>query len=576
VEIMGGLPDALNRLAARLETLERRVEALEHPSGASIAEPTPSLRVLEPIPSPASQAGDPLSIALAGGAFQVLGKAMLGIAGAYLLRAVAESTSLPKLGVAAIAIAYAMFWLVAATRTPAGAWFASTTYACTSALILAPLLWELTLRFNVLPTPAAAGVLGAFICAATALAWKRNLASVFWVVNTMAALVAVVLSIATHEVVPFTAVLLLMVLLSEYAVERGRGQGVQFLVAAAADIAIWALIFIYSSPQSTRADYPVLGTAALLAPAFILFAIYGVSVTVKTALLRQKITAFETIQTTIAFLLAASSLLYFEPGGGTIDLGVACLILSATGYAAVFALFDRVPEKRNYRIFANWSAALLLAGCVLCLPPLWMAASLGVVSVVCTFLGARLSRMVLQFHGLAYLLAGAVASGLLAYTLNALAGTLPGAPSMSVCLVSVCAILCYAAGKLCRGEGWSQRVLPYVSATLAIGAIVSLIVEGLMGLLVPLSLSMNPGPHHVAFIRTFTICAGALALAFSGAHWRRTELTRIGYAALVLVAAKLVFEDLRHGHLEFIAASIFLFAVTLIVVPRITRMEPRA
>jgi hypothetical protein len=50
------------------------------------------------------------------------------------------------------------------------------------------------------------------------------------------------------------------------------------------------------------------------------------------------------------------------------------------------------------------------------------------------------------------------------------------------------------------------------------------------------------------------------------------ELTRIGYAALALVAAKLVFEDLRLGHLEFIAASIFLFAVTLIAVPRIARL----
>jgi len=54
------------------------------------------------------------------------------------------------------------------------------------------------------------------------------------------------------------------------------------------------------------------------------------------------------------------------------------------------------------------------------------------------------------------------------------------------------------------------------------------------------------------------------------------ELTRIGYAALALVAAKLVFEDMRQGHLEFIAASIFLFAVTLIAVPRIARMGPRA
>ena len=81
--------------------------------------------------------------------------------------------------------------------------------------------------------------------------------------------------------------------------------------------------------------------------------------------------------------------------------------------------------------------------------------------------------------------------------------------------------------------------------------------------------------HHLAFLRTLTICLTILALAFSGSHWCRIELTRISYVALALVAVKLVFEDLRLGHLEFIAASIFLFAVTLIAVPRIARMGQR-
>ena len=502
----------------------------------------------------------------------MLGKAMLGIAGAYLLRAVEESTSLPKLGVAAIAIAYAMLWLVWATRAPAGAWFASMTYACTSALILAPMLWELTLRFKVLPAAVTAGVLGAFVCAASALAWKRNLASVFWVANVTAAVVALALSIATHEVTPFIAALLLMVLLCEYAAGRNHGLGVRLLAAAAADVAIWALIFIYSSPESTRGDYPYLGTAALLAPGLVLFLIYGVSVALKTTVFQQKITAFETVQTMIAFLLAASSLLYFEPRGGATVLGAFCLVLSAASYAGVFVFFDRALERRNYRVFATWSAALFLTGCLLCLPPLWMAACLGVAAIAATVLGVRLNRLTLEFHGMVYLVAAAAVSGLLEYAFRALAGTLPGGPAWSACLVSACAVLCYAAGKPCRGESWKQQVLHIVSATLAIGATAALLVQGLMWLT---ALSVNPGAHHLAFIRTLTLCAAALALAFSGSRWRRIELTRIGYATLVLVAAKLVFEDLRHGHLEFIAASIFLFAVTLIAVPRIARMGQR-
>jgi hypothetical protein len=37
-----------------------------------------------------------------------------------------------------------------------------------------------------------------------------------------------------------------------------------------------------------------------------------------------------------------------------------------------------------------------------------------------------------------------------------------------------------------------------------------------------------------------------------------------------------VAEDLRHGHLAFIAASIFIFAITLLVVPRVARMGQRS
>jgi hypothetical protein len=67
-----------------------------------------------------------------------------------------------------------------------------------------------------------------------------------------------------------------------------------------------------------------------------------------------------------------------------------------------------------------------------------------------------------------------------------------------------------------------------------------------------------------------------LALAFGGAHWSRRELTRIGYAILVLAAVKLLLEDLRHGHLGYITASIFVYAVSLIAMPRLARIGQRA
>jgi len=563
---MNDLPDTIDKLGARLETLERRVYALEHPDAAMGHAP---VRIASTAIAPTTET---IHLPYAGGVFPVLGKAMLGIAGAYLLRAVAETNVAPQSVVASFAIVYAILWLVWAARTPAGEWFASATYACTSALILAPMLWELTLRFKVLPAPATAAALAAFAASAFALTWKQNRAPVFWIATVTATALAVTLSIASHQIVPFVAVLLLIVLLSECGAAFDRWGRVRILAAVAADLIIWLLIYINSSPQSTRLDYPLLSTTSLLAPGITLFLILAAGVVLKTALRRKSITAFDTFQTTIAFLLASASLLCFGPTTSAIFLGVLCLVLSACGYAAVFALFSDPGQVRNYAVFATWSAVLFLSGSILCLPNPWMSASLGAAALVVTVAGARLSSLALQLHGAAYLLAALTFSGLLNYFFHALAGTLPGAPSWSMGFIAACALLCFAATKSHPGESWKPQALHLAFASFAVATATALLVKGLASLI---TLWMQPGAHHLAFIRTLILCAMALALAFCGAFWQRLELTRVGYAILALVAIKLVAEDLPLGHLAYIAASIFIFALALIAVPRAAHLSHR-
>ena len=497
----------------------------------------------------------------------MLAYALLGIAGAYVLRFIAESSSLPKLAIAAVAIVYALLWLVGAARV--SAWFSSAVYAGTSALILAPMLWELTLSFKVLPAQATAAILGAFVIAATALAWKRNRAPVYWMANTTAAAATLALSIATHQFLPFIATLLLMALTCEYAAARNHPWSVRPQVAAAADLAVWALIFIYSSPQSTRTDYPALSAAGLLLPGCLLLLIYAVSVVVRTTLQGQQITVFETVQTIIAFLLASSGVLSFSPGWGTIALGSVCLLFSITCYAAAFLLFNKADAGRNFQVYSAWATCLLLAGCLLCLPPFWMVACLALAALA-AFVSH--SRLALKLHGLVFLLAASVTSGLMEYAFHALTGTPPIRLTASVCLVAACAMICSAAGKRGSPESWMQRSISLATAALAVFALAALLVEGLLRLV---ALRWPPEAHHVAFIRTLVLCSLALALAKAGSRWRRVELTRIAYATLVLVAAKLLLEDLPLGHLEVIAASIFLFAITLIALPRLARIEQK-
>ncbi|HEX9111836.1 MAG TPA: hypothetical protein VF845_10195, partial [Terriglobales bacterium] len=408
VEIMDDLLGALERLTDRLEKLERRVSALERPSETE-----------DPLPVAAAESAAAVPVAEtdnlpeAGGVFPVVGKAMLGIAGAYLLRAVAESGSFPKLAVVALALAYASMWLVWASRVPAEARFASIAYAATSALILAPMLWELTLVFKVLSAFATAGILVAFVVAASGLAWKRNLVSIVWVANGTAVLTAVALLIATRDLVPFLCALLCMALISEVAASRSHWLSMRPLVAVAADLAICVLIYVYSRPESERIEYRSVEPAVLLTLGSVLFVIYGASIAFRTIRLHQRIAIFEVGQTAIAFLLAAFSVYSFSSRLTT--LGAVCLLFSAACYTAAFACFDRFAEPRNYHVYATWGVALALAGGFLCLPPLTLTLGLSVAAIVATFLGVRSARLTLEFHGLLYLAAAAFVSGLLDY-----------------------------------------------------------------------------------------------------------------------------------------------------------------
>ncbi|MGA9464692.1 MAG: hypothetical protein WBV28_18025 [Terracidiphilus sp.] len=496
---------------------------------------------------------------------------MLGIAGAYLLRAMAESELLPKPIVAAVAVAYAITWLVWAARTRAESWFPSSLYACTSTLILAPMLWELTLRFKVMSASTAACAVAVFASVAFFLARRPDQVHLLRIANIAAASLALALAVATHATLPFIGVLLLIAAFNEYAMSRERASGARLFVAFAADLSVWVLLFIYSSPQSTRLDYPSIKPFWLLLPGIALFSIFAISIFSRSILWRGKITAFETLQTTVVFAMVAYSFLLCGPPTSRIIVGVLCLALSFAGYLAVLRQIECMREPFNATVVASWSAALFLAGNWFCIPIAWMPASLSLAAIAATLAGSRMRRLAVELHGTVYLLAAGVASGLPGYVLRVATEMPKEAPPWGIDLVSACAVICYVTVRSDRSQPWQPETLHLVSACLGILGVTALLLQGLTTLA---SLVVNPAAHHLALVRTLALCAVALGLAFIGAHWRRLELTRLGFAVLVFLAIKLVAEDLRHGHLGYSAASICLVAITLMAVPRIGRIRP--
>jgi len=556
---MNAQPD---QIAARLELLERRVLALERSRQEFAQASTDS------VPPKAPVASWPEPLPQFTSVFPVLGAALLGIAGAYLLRAISGASLLPRTVSALIAALYAGAWLFAAGRAALRRTLAGALYAAVSILILAPMLWEMTIRFNAMRGETAAVILALYVALAAVLGLRRGAAVVFSVAFAGSALAAVALSIATHQMAEFTFLLLAILIVCELSQRKLDARGVRLLSALAADMGVWTLLLIYRLAPANRTDYPAISLALVLAAPLLLFAVELLVLGRQVLLRGQPVALLGTMQAMVAFGLAAAALAWIVPASATTSLGLACLILAGACYAAAYGPVRRKVQRRNFRILSVWATCLLL-GAVFMLAPEWAASvTLAIAAVAAIVLATRLSSMTLEFQGVVFLLVATGASGLAAWAARALAGAAPDAPGAAALAVAICAVLAYSAAHEKRGEEWRRQALHLVPALLAAFALTAFLVTALLDLT---KLFLAPDVFHVALIRTLALCSLAMALAFAGARLGRAAMVRTAYTAVAFVVAKLLFEDLRHGHMEFTAGSIFVVAITLIAVPRLTR-----
>jgi hypothetical protein len=575
-QALNGISSDVEQLTERIRDLERRVAALEHPSEKTAAPPlvdaTLPITALQRPRPPATWRGFPPA-EIPGSAVPVLGKAVLGIAGAYLLRAIAESPSIPKFPVLVVAILYAALWMVWAVRTHASSPFASTTYGVTSALILSPLLWESTVRFQVLSATFAALVLVGFVVLALALAWRHDLQLIPWIATLATVVTAMALIIETRELVPLTAALLAVALATEIVACLGHRLSLRAIPALAADFAVWLLVYVMASPDGVPEGYHPTSPVTLIVLCLALLAIYGGSIGVRSFVLRQRITLFEIAQGVLAFVLATFGVLRATHYAAAPALGILFFLLAAVCYWGALSRFAEETHVRNRRVCATWAAALLLAASFLLLPSALQAPFLCVSAIAAVFVYTRTAKLSLGMHASFYLAAATAVSPLPTYAENALARTIPAAPPWSVCIVAGSALICYVVGSL-RPEAQRRRRLLWVVPTVLVGftgaafAVVAIVAFAARRLELDAS--------RLSVIRTVVNCALALALAFLGSRWQRLELGWVAYAAVAFGTLKLLFEDLRFGNAASLVVSLMFYGLILILLPRLTRRNPPA
>jgi hypothetical protein len=558
----------VERLNQRVSKLEQRVATLEELRNASPPRIAPTQSVPEPRKPPAAWKGSSPA-ARPAGVVPVLGKAVLGMAGAYLLRAVAESSLMPRTLVLIVAILYACGWLVWAARLSSQG-FASAAYAITSALILSPLLWESTVRFQALSSAVAGGVLVAFVVLSFVISWRRILQLIPWVATLMAVVTVLALIVETRDFVPLTASLLLIALAAELAACLGRQFNARMAAAIASDFAMALLLLMIVSPQGIGQGLHPAGTVAVIALSAGLLAIYGGSIGIRILGRRQRITVFEIVQSVLAFVISAVGVIVATQRSAAPLLGIVFLVLALVCYWGTLWRFLDQRYSRNRRVFANWAGALLIAGSFLLLPVSFAIAFLSVGAIVSAVWYARNGKISLGLHASLFLLAAAAVSPLPAYLLKALTSAVPGAPSWTVWVVAASSALCYVIGSRRLEEKRGRRALWLVPALLSSFTAAALLDVAVV-LIAPGNLQLTPS--RLSVVRTVVNCALALGLGSLSLRFRRVELRWVAYIALVFGTLKLLFEDLRFGNPASLVLSLLFYGLALILLPRMTRRK---
>jgi hypothetical protein len=496
----------------------------------------------------------------------VLGRALLGLAGAYLLRALTESgTFAPQAGVA-IGLLYAILWLVWAARTPAARRIETALHSLTSVLVLSPLLWEATLRFHAISTWTAGAILLLFTVFGLAVSWRKDLLLVATIATLAGLGTAAGLLMATHDVLPFTFVFLATAAAVEASACLDHWLSERWLAATAADLSVLLATWLVTNARGLPESYAPIPHSWLLVSQVLLLAIYLSSTIIRTLFRGFTFTAFETAQCALAFLIGVGGGLRLSNESSAV--GALALACAAACYVVSFARLDRQGSHgRNFYTYSTFGILLALAGSRILLSGAAASGAWLVLAISCIWAGGFFGRLTLQVHGGVYLLLALASSGALQQAAVFLLGaaTWPGEKPAAIGAGALAAAFCYLlAARRAQGERgtWSLQAFRLIVA----GALVWLVAGIAAG-----ALGATVNHAYCATLRTGVLAAAALLLAWAGSRWNRPELSRLIYPAMLLGAYRLVVEDLHQDRKAALFLSLLLYGAALMALPRLHR-----
>jgi hypothetical protein len=563
---IGMLEQEIRSLIARCGDLELRISALEahRALGAAPAESLSSHLESPQVPNLESRI--PGILALAGRLFIVIG-------GAYLLRALTDASTFSATIGISLGLMYALVWVAAAGLAAAkGLHPSGIFHGIAGSLIAFPLLWEAVTRFRILRTPWDSWAVAVLTAICLFVACRVRFQVLAWLAVSGAVVTTFALLPGAASMVPGTMLLILLGVVTLWIGYELEWKGLRWLVAIAANLAVFSLTF------AALAGHPRESPAAALLVQLFMLGLYLASVAVRTVVRARNVIPFEVFQVVAAFVLGFGGAIYTTraTGIGSTVLGVAALVLGAACYGVAFSFMDRQEGRgRNFHfytslalLFSLTGTSLLLHGTALCFT--WVS-----IAVLTSWLGWSHSRVALTLHATLCMVAAALTSHVIRYSISAFTGpaTAVGAlPSLAQVLVLLGAAACIAWP---LPEHTDVNQLWYRMQRLVL---TTLLVLGIGGAVIAVGSHFWTGPHTggmdpgiLATARTIVLALSALGLTWMGRTQRFQEWGWLLYPALTVTGLKMLFEDFSNSRPATLFIALAAYGCVLILSPRMRR-----
>jgi hypothetical protein len=564
--------DDLGELILQVHDLRQRVLNLEERLGTTVVA-APEVRVSAPAPLPAGLGLPPNTV-------PVLGRMLIVIAGAYVLRALTDWGVLPAAAGVAIGLVYALIWLWVAARSPVEAKFAAALSCSTSVLIMAPLVWEAAGRLKVMSSGTSSAVLAAFTLVALALGSRTQHRIIGTIAGVSSIVMAAALLLARDDIVPFTTALLVIAAAMEFAAWRDLQSGARAFAALAADSAVLLFSYLMSSPRGMPEIWIPVSLRAVLAVQLALALIY-VGTAVSQSVVRRKTLAFaEMLQTGAALLIGIGGAVWVFKEHRTVmlGLGIASLVGGIVFYGISFLLLER-HNKWNFRALATFGLFLVLAGMFLPLSrsEFWILSC--ACAVGCCWAAEAFVLPTLGLHGAVYLSLGSAVASATSQPLQVLfaigAGPAEWLASIGVLVAATVSLVAIAGIPPGATGHWRNQISSLVLAAHVVWITVGLAVYAILAMWRP-GVGGESGSVPVDTLGTVVLTGLSLALAWAGSHWRKPELVWLLYGFMALGGYKLAIRDFINEHNLPLVVSLLCYGGALIVLPRMLRSKSAA